>query len=77
MAPAVFFDEDRGAYMMPLSQYPRRSNFALEPTAAVPSVCGCAGRFAAPGLCRRSVSGGYGSALCEADFVPQDALKAQ
>jgi hypothetical protein len=35
----------------------------LEPTAAGSSVCGYAGRFAAPRLCRRSGSGGCGSAI--------------
>ena len=37
-------------------------NFTREPTAAGLSVCRHAGRFAAPGLRRRSVSGGCGSA---------------
>jgi hypothetical protein len=40
-----------------------RPNQTPEPTAAAPSVCGACGRYAAPGLHRCSVSGGYGSAF--------------
>lgn len=40
-----------------------QANFALEPAAAGPSVSGCGGRFVAPWLRRRSVSGGCGSAF--------------
>ena len=42
---------------------PSTPNLTPEPTAADLSVCGGGGRFAAPWLRRRSVSGGCGSAF--------------